>query len=227
MSRSVYLLVAALLLGWPAAAPHAQWLFVAGAAALYDDNVTRGSLASDILDDAALTLALTGGRRIDVGEHGEVTVALIGKKAAYRHYPGLGFWGVGPLLAYRHKLGLGLEAPWLELGSAITRERYHADIRDSDQLVVHVVSGTRFSESWDGALGVSWDRRYGRNDRPVVPDISGKVYDVKGHSAFIETSYAASERLLFTLAGALRRGDVVCAAAFGGGMAWGAAVLRL
>src|SRR6266571_2927922 len=98
MSRRVYLVLAALLLALPGTHPHAQWLLIADPAALYDDNVTRGSLPGDILDDSALTLAVTGGRRIDVGERGEVTVALIGKTAIYRRYADLDFWGVGPLL---------------------------------------------------------------------------------------------------------------------------------
>jgi hypothetical protein len=69
--------------------------------------------------------------------------------------------------------------------------------------------GQRFSEAFDASVGIVHDRRYARNDRPVVPGISGKVFDVQGKSAFVRAGYALTDQLQVGANFAVRRGGVV------------------
>src|SRR5438105_137834 len=69
--------------------------------------------------------------------------------------------------------------------------------------------GQRFNEAFDASLGAVFDRRYAHNDLPVVPGISGRVFDVRGKSAFVRAGYALAEHLQAGANFAVRRGDVV------------------
>ncbi|HET9763081.1 MAG TPA: hypothetical protein VFR50_06170, partial [Casimicrobiaceae bacterium] len=69
--------------------------------------------------------------------------------------------------------------------------------------------GQRFTPEFDAAFGGRYERRYASEDRPVVPGISGKVFDLRAESVYARAGYAVTERLLLGAELAVRRGDVV------------------
>ena len=111
--------------------------------------------------------------------------------------------------SYKHKFGLGYSAPWLSLGLSGWHDDYRDAIRDS--------TAWKRAPSWASASAKHSTRRsvpsttgvYARNDLPVVPGISGRVFDVRGKSAYIRAGYALTEQLQAGANFAVRRGDVV------------------
>jgi hypothetical protein len=128
---------------------------------------------------------------------------------AWHRFHGLNRASIGGSASYKHKFGLGYAAPWISLGLAGSHDNYRSAIRDSDSLEARAESGQRFNEAFDASVGAVFDRRYARNDLPVVPGISGRVFDVRGKSAFVRAGYALTEQLQAGANFAVRRGDVV------------------
>ncbi len=104
---------------------------------------------------------------------------------------------------------LGYAAPWILLAASASHDNYHQDIRDGDRVELRAELGKRFTETFDAAFGARFERRYAKNDAPVVPSISGKVFDLRGRSAYVRAGYAVSDQLLLGVDLAVRRGDVV------------------
>ena len=98
--------------------------------------------------------------------------------------------------------------PWVLASVSVARDDYRENVSDSDRLRIGAELGRRFSESFDGAIGVALDRRYGKSDLTDVPGYSGRVFDLQGQSAHARVGYAPNERLLLTALLAVRRGDV-------------------
>ena len=69
-----------------------------------------------------------------------------------------------------------------QLSVAAARDDYRGDIRDGRRLDIRAEIGKRFTPEFDASFGGRYDRRYGRNDEPVVPGISGNVFDLRGES---------------------------------------------
>jgi len=127
----------------------------------------------------------------------------------WNRFQGLNRISLGAGVSYRHKFGLGHAAPWLSLGLSGAHDDYRGGIRDSNRLQARAELGQRFSEGFDASVGAVYDRRDARSDEPVVPGISGRVFDVRGRRAFVRAGYALNEQLHIGGSFALRRGDVV------------------
>src|ERR1700676_954898 len=95
---------------------------------------------------------------------------------------------------------------WLLSGS---HDYYRDALRDSNRLEARAELGQRLSEVFDASVGAAYDRRYAGNDLPVVPGISGRVFDLRGKSAFVRAGYALTEQRQAGANFAVRRGDVV------------------
>jgi len=102
----------------------------------------------------------------------------------YHRLHGLNLLDVGANTTYQHKCGLGYAAPWISLSVAAARDDYRGDIRDGRRLDIRAEIGKRFTPEFDASFGGRYDRRYGRNDEPVVPGISGNVFDLRGESVY-------------------------------------------
>ena len=98
--------------------------------------------------------------------------------------------------------------PWVSVTVNAAHDDYRGDIRDSDRLEAGVEFGGRLGTDFDASFGVASDRRWARNDDPVVPGISGKVFDLRGQSAFARAAYDVTERLQVGGRLSVRRGDV-------------------
>ncbi|HEX3633247.1 MAG TPA: hypothetical protein VHZ01_12115 [Casimicrobiaceae bacterium] len=201
------LLLAMMLLcaAWPA---RAEWFYDARAGAQYDDNLTRAQQAADVRGDGAATLAAAAGWFHAPSGADGITLSLEASSEAYARFHGLNLISIGGTASYRHKFGLGHDVPWASISVSAAHDDFRDDIRDSDRLEARLEVGRRLSESLDASLGIAADRRRAGNDRPVVPGISGKVFDLRGQSAFARVAYDVTERLQVGARVSVRRGDV-------------------
>ena len=197
-----------LVLSWSAAA-RAEWLFDVDAGARYESNLTRAQQQPDIRGDAAATLFASAGSFFALSGADGLTLAVNAATEAWDRFQGLDRISIGASASYKHKFGLGYSAPWLSFGLSGSHDDYRNAIRDSDRFEARAELGQRFSEAFDASVGALYDRRYARNDRPVVPGISGRVFDVRGKSAYVRAGYALTEQLQAGAQFAVRRGDVV------------------
>jgi len=192
-----------------AAAPaYAEWFYDVRGGVLYDDNLTRAQQAADVRGDGAATLAATAGWFDAFSGADALTLSLAAGTEAYARFRGLNLISIGAGAAYRHKFGLGRTAPWASVEVSAAHEDYRGDIRDGERLDVRLEFGRRLSEDFDASLGVASDRRRASNDRPVVPGISGKAFDLRGQSVFARAAYDVTEQLQIGGRVSVRRGDV-------------------
>jgi len=206
--RGVHFACAMLVAGISAPAT-AEWLLDADAGVLYDSNLTRAYESADIRADGAITLSAAGGSYFALSGADGLTLTAEARSEIYNRFYGLNLFGLGGTALYRHKFGLGYAAPWILVAASASHDNYRDDIRDSDRIELRAELGKRFTESFDAAFGGRLERRYGKNDAPVVPGISGKVFDLRGRSAYARAGYAVSDQLLLGVELAVRRGDVV------------------
>jgi len=194
---------------WISTSASAEWLLDVNAGALYDDNLNRAYAPADIRADAAVTVSAAGGWYSALSGSDGLTLTGDARSEVYHRFHGLNLLGVGGTALYRHKFGLGSAAPWLLLAASVSHDNYRGNIRDSDYVEIRAELGKRFTETFDAAFGARAERRYAKNDEPVVPGISGKVFDLRGSSIYARAGYAVTDRLLLDVDVSARRGDVV------------------
>ena len=186
----------------------AEWFYDVRAGGLYDDNLTRAQQAADVRGDGAATLAASAGWFHAASGADGVSLSLEANSEAYGRFHGLNLISIGAGAGYRHKFGLGYAAPWASVALLAAHDDYRGDIRDSNRLEARFEAGRRLTEDFDASFGVISDRRFASNDSPVVPGISGKVFDLRGQSLFARAAYDITERLQLGGRVSVRRGDV-------------------
>jgi hypothetical protein len=190
-------------------ASYAAWQFDVNTGFVYDSNLTRAYAPADIRADGAFTLDAAAGSFWALSGADGLTLTLDARSELYHRFHELNLLDVGANATYKHKFGLGYAAPWIALSVAAAHDDYRGDIRDSHRLDVRAEIGKRFTPEFDAAFGGSHDRRYARNDEPVVPGISGAVFDLRGESVYARAGYAITDSLLLGVDLSVRRGDVV------------------
>jgi hypothetical protein len=199
---------AAIALLLASTAAHAEWLVDVDTGAIYDSNVNRAYERADIRADAALTLDAAAGWFQALSGADGLTLSADARGELYGRFHGLNMLGVAGTVEYRHKFGLGYAAPWVTLSATGAHDDYRGSIRDSDRVELVAELGQRFTADFDAAFGTTYGRRYAQNDVPVVPGISGAVFDLRGLDAHVRADYAITDRLQLGAALAVRRGDV-------------------
>jgi hypothetical protein len=175
----------------------------------YDDNLTFASNAPDRRADSLLTAGGHVGQVFVPARDDTVSVSAGVHATGYARFTLLDATSLDAGVTWRRKLGLGYAAPWISLRANASHDDYRDDIRDSERFDIALVAGKRISERLDVSGGIWHDRRLPRNSAPVVPGISGALYDVVGDSAFVRAGYAPTQNLLVDAALRVRRGDVV------------------
>ena len=198
----------ALLLSATSAAADGEWLLDLDAGIRFDNNLTRAQSEPDIRADGAATLAASAGSFFALSGNDALTVALDARAEAYHRFHGLNLVGIGGSALYRHKFGLGYTAPWLTLAGSAAYDDYQQDLRTGARWAVRAELGQRFNERFDAAIGGMLERRYAQHDEPVVPGVSGKVFDLDGQSVYLRAGYAVTDSLLLGAKLSVRRGDV-------------------
>jgi hypothetical protein len=202
-------IVSAALFFGSCAVAAAEWLFDVDAGAFYDSNLSRAQKSSDVRADAAAALAASAANFFALTGNDSLTLSIDGRAEAYHRFHGLDSLGAGATADFRHKFGLGYGAPWLRITASGSYDGYQENLRSGARLDARAELGQRLSEQFDAAIGGTLDRRYAQHDEPVVRGISGKVFDLRGHSAYVRAGYAATEALLLDARVEVRRGDVV------------------
>ena len=180
---------------------------VAGAI-LHNSNLTRAAGVADRRPDGAFHAAGTFGHHEALSGYDGVTVAVIVRGELYDRYSGLDFAGIGASASYRRKFGLGVTAPYVLVAASIAYDDYRVDVRDGHRVDASVEVGRRLSETTDVALGFTFDRRHARSDVPLVPGISGAIFDLRGYGAFARADHALDAQWLVGARLGVRRGDV-------------------
>jgi hypothetical protein len=192
-----------------AAAPSHGQTFDAAVETARDSNVTRGELRDDVRSDAYVDAHAGWTWRRYLTDFDSLDTAVALRGAQYARFTRLSNAAVDGTVRWQRKLGIGLTEPWIAVDATASYENYREDIRDSSRIELRVEAGRRWSEALDASLGVAFDRRYARHDAPVVPGISGAVWNLEGHSAFARMGYGWSDRWQAELGYHVRRGDVV------------------
>jgi len=176
----------------------------------WDSNVSRAQLADDIRADGRIDARSDLTWRLPVGDTDDaVQLALGARGGRFDRHPRLSYAAADAEVAYWHKPGLGLMAPWLRVSARASAEDYREDTRDSRVLVLRAETGRRFSGRLDASIGYLYDRRYARHDDVLVPGISGAVFDIAGHTGYVQAAYALTDRWQLDCGYSFRRGDVV------------------
>jgi len=185
------------------------WQYDVDAGFSYDSNVNRAYAPADIRADAAFALDASAGRFYAVSGRDGLTLAGEATTEIHHRFAGLNALELAASATYRHKFGLGYAAPWIALRLAAAELQYRDDLRDGGRVEARIEMGQRFTPEFDAAVGGVLERRYARHDEPVVPGISGKVFDLRGQVLYARAGYALTDRLLVAATLAVRRGDVV------------------
>ena len=187
----------------------ADWQIYVDSGFLHDSNLSQASRAADVRADSALAVTASAGQFFAPTGTDGFTLSVDTSAEAYDRYDGLNHAAAGAAASWRHKFGLGYLAPWMALTASALYDDYRSDIRDSTYVDLRAEAGRRFSETFDASLGTIFERRYAANDEPVVPGISGRVFDLAGRGVFVRARYAATDHLLLGMRADVRRGDVV------------------
>lgn len=187
----------------------AQWQTDFEAGLLYDDNVPRAQLASDIVHDTAVAARAALGRRFPTDEHGDVGVTFDLRALRYARYEGASFLSLGASAGYSRKLGLGLTAPRAGIEASVAWEDSPEAVRDGYRFNATVFVGKRFDERLEASAGFAYDRREQRDATPVVPGIPGDPFSLQARNLFLRGSYAFGEHASVLASVTGRSGDVV------------------
>jgi hypothetical protein len=175
----------------------------------HDDNLTLASASADRLGDGFLTTGAYAGALAIVGDADSVSAQAGAHASGYARYTLLDAVSLEVAANWRRKLGVGLTAPAISLAITASHDDFRDDIRDSDRVDIMLVASTRLSERFDVSGGIAHDRRFAAHASPVVPGLSGAIYDTAGDSVFARAGYAVTPQVLLDAALRARRGDVV------------------
>jgi hypothetical protein len=156
----------------------------------------------------AVTATLIGTDYIPFTGSDGIALTLNGRAELFDRYDGLTNFEVGGTVAYRYKFGIGYLVPWVAVSGGASYDDFREDLRTSTLLAVRAETGKRFTEQVDGSVGLYYERRYDDHGEPVVPGISGNVFDLAGQGAFLRAGYAPSNELYLDARVGVRRGDV-------------------
>ena len=175
----------------------------------HDDNLTLASASADRVGDSFVTTGAYAGALAVVGDAHSVSVEAGAHFSGYARYTLLDVTSLEITANWRRKLGIGLTAPSLAVAITASHDDFRDDIRDSDRVDIMLVASARLSERLDVSGGIAHDRRFAAHAAPVVPGLSGALYDTAGDSVFARAGYALTPRILLDAALRARRGDVV------------------
>ena len=188
---------------------HGAWQYDVDAGFSYDSNVNRAYAPADIRADTTFALDATAGWFHALSGRDGLTLAGEATIGIQHRIAGLDTLQLGAAATYRHKFGLGYAAPWIALRLAAADLQYRDDLRDGGRFEARIEMGQRFTPQFDAAFGGLLERRSARHDEPVVPGISGKVFDLRGQAVYARAGYALTDQLLVAATLEARRGDVV------------------
>jgi hypothetical protein len=205
----------AIVLACVVAPAHADWSFDATADATYDSNLSRAADPRDIHGDQAATVGVAARAFGAPSAFDFTSWSMEGGVERYARYHGLDNQWLGASAAWRRKLGMGLTAPWIQVGAIAQYRDYDVDLRTGPRVEVRVEAGRRFDAAISARAGVTYDARRSSHGEPKYASIAGDVFNLHGFGAHAGADYQVDGRLLIAASVAVRRGDVVSTASEG------------
>jgi long-subunit fatty acid transport protein len=186
----------------------AQWVAEASGGYVYDSNISRAALASDVKSDAALEASIVAGRWLDLSDN--LGLTLTGELASqrYQRYGGLDNTTLAANADLKYKFGLGRDVPWIRGSARLARLDFKDRLRDGWRSDVGMTIGKRVFDRWEMRAGLSFDRRIADIEVRDVPAFSGSVFDVKGKTVSASLSYTPDDRWQLAAGVAFRSGDI-------------------
>lgn len=137
----------------------ADWFAGLEAGGVYDDNLSRSELGSDIESDRGLRVLAEGGRAFELAAGKAVTFIGSLEFTSFDEFAGMENFVAGLVGEFRKKLGLGGYAPVLRALAAVQRLDFDDAKRDGWLYVGEVDWRRRLSERWDLEVAVSYEAR--------------------------------------------------------------------
>src|SRR5688572_2719873 len=204
-ARTIMVCVAVCVLSQAACA---EWVVEAAVGGAYNTNLTRAQNSVDRRPDHAFAFSSSIARYEVLSGYDTLALGVDVRGEVYGRYRGLDFVGVGASASYRRKLDLGLAAPYVLVSAAVSHENYREDVRDSNRFDVGIELGKRFDEATAIAGGLLYDHRHALTDIPIVPGISGAIFELRGFGGFLRIEHSLDAQWQFGARAAVRRGDV-------------------
>lgn len=187
----------------------ADWQFGAEAGRTHESNLPRAQLQSDIRSDSAWVGAAAATHVTVFDDGNSLTAGVDLRSTEYDTLTGLSYVSLGGSVGLRSKFGLGWQAPWLKIQGRTAREVHRNASRNAWRSELGATLGKRFTEQFEVFVGLAAERLAGDLDNPVVPGISGAVFDLRSRTLSLRANYDFSETLQVQGGYGVRYGDVV------------------
>ena len=165
----------------------------------YDDNVTRGRTADEILADQLLGLSATAGGTLRIDDNTRVVVTGMLNGEKFKTYNGLSNLSGGLQAELQYRQSAAFDAVTYGAFARGWLDNYVSHLRDGS----HFALGVNAQGALTDRIGVygelAWNRRYAQSE----------VWDLNYYSARLNLDYSLGRSGTVYLSGEYRRGDTV------------------
>jgi len=165
----------------------------------YDDNVTRGRVANEILSDQLLGLNLSAGGAVRINDNTRVVVTGMLNGEKFNNYNGLSNLSGGLQAELQYRQSAAFDAVTFGAFARGWLDNYASHLRDGS----HFALGVNAQGALTDRIGVygelAWNRRHAQSE----------VWDLSYYSARLNLDYSLGRGGTVYLAGEYRRGDSV------------------
>jgi len=177
LKTSILLFIVSVSL-WPTEQALADWFQEGSAEFLFNDNLNRAILESDIRSDISLEGAFVGGYFSQVAEYTGVTASAAFTLAHFQEYSDLNNVSLNLGLSFNHKFGVGDKVPRLNGTVSIGEHKYEYEIRDVEVRRADLSLVKRFNDYLELSFGVKHEDR--RSDHYLSLDTNSFSTYVSG-----------------------------------------------
>jgi hypothetical protein len=187
----------------PAASPGSPWSFLdrvqIDLGYMYDDNVTRGRAADEILADQLLALNVSAGATLRINDNARVVVTGMFTGEKFHAYNGLSNLSGGLQAELQYRQSAAFDAVTFGAFARGWLDNYVSHLRDGGHFALGVNAQSAVSDRIAVSGEFAWNRRSAQSE----------VWDLDYYSARLNLDYSLGRSGTFYLNGEYRRGDSV------------------
>lgn len=180
---------------WSSEQAMADWFQEASAEFLFNDNLNRAILDSDIRSDFNLEAEFVAGYFSQVAEFTSITASAAVSLAHFQKYSDLNNASLNLGFSFSHKFGIGEKIPRLNGTVSIGEHRYEYEIRDVETRRADLSLTKRFNDFIEISVGVNHEDRFSDHyfsfDTNSFSSYFSGFYDINAQD-WIGFSYARS-----------------------------------